>query len=110
MSGLQCAKSAHSRSRAAFIELMQRVNFGRIEGLAIRSGEPALDPPPTVVREHKFAGENGPRPELKIDDFLLKRQVVELFDYFDELQDGVIDVIEIKHGLPFRMAVREVAA
>ena len=45
-----------------------------------------------------------------VPDFLLKQQVVELFAFFDELQNGVIDVLEIKHGLPFRMVVREVAA
>jgi hypothetical protein len=43
-------------------------------------------------------------------DFALKQQVVELFAFFDELQNGIIDVLEIKHGLPFRMIVTEVPA
>jgi hypothetical protein len=62
------------------------------------------------VREHKFGGENGPRPELATTNFLLKQQVVELFAFFDQLQDGEIDVLEIKHGLPFRMIVTEASA
>ena len=37
-------------------------------------------------------------------------QVVELFAYFDRAQNSVIDVLEIKHGLPFRMIVTEVPA
>ena len=89
---------------------MQRVNFGRMESLAIRSGEPVIDPRPAIVREHKFGGENGPRTEIEQDDFVLKQQVVELFEFLDQFQDGKIDVLEIKHGLPFRMIVTEVAA
>jgi hypothetical protein len=103
-------KASLSPARRRLLELFQRVNFGRLESLAVCNREPVLDPRPVVVREHKFAGENGPRPELATDDFLLKQQVVELFAFFDQLQDGVIDVLEIKHGLPFRMIVTEVPA
>ncbi|MCL6508149.1 MAG: hypothetical protein K6T59_14125 [Bryobacteraceae bacterium] len=107
------SKSVHrskydlSARRAGLMELMQSINFGRIEGLAVLDGEPVLDPPPRIVREVKFGGENGPRPELDAGNFLLKTQVVELFQHFDQLGDGTIDVIEVKHGLPFRMVVTE---
>lgn len=106
----QLSKQGLSHGRAALLELMQGVNFGRIEKLSITDGEPILDPRPVIAREHKFGGENGPRPELGAADFLLKQQVVELFAFLDDLQNGVIDVLEIKHGLPFRMIVTEVAA
>jgi hypothetical protein len=99
-----------SPARVRLLELMQTANFGRIEGLKFAAGEPVLDPRPVLVREHKFGGENGPRAELATDDFLLKQHVVELFAFFDQLRDGEIEVLEIKHGLPFRMIVREVAA
>ena len=102
--------SGLSASRRLLLREMQRVNFGRFECVVISGGEPVVDPRPTIVREHKFGGENGPRPELASDDFLLKQQVVELFAFFDELQNGVIDVLDIKHGLPFRVIVREVPA
>ncbi|MCA9259622.1 MAG: hypothetical protein KDA61_10505 [Planctomycetales bacterium] len=104
------SKQDLSACRSHLLELMQCVNFGRIEHLSIIGGEPILDPRPVVVREHKFGGENGPRPEIDAADFLLKQQVVELFAFFDELQDDIIDVLEIKHGLPFRMIVTEVPA
>jgi hypothetical protein len=103
-------KASLSPTRRRLLELFQRVNFGRLESLVVANREPVLDPRPVVIREHKFAGENGPRPELATDDFLLKQQVVELFGLFDELRDGVIDVLEIKHGLPFLMIVTEVPA
>jgi hypothetical protein len=92
------------------VELMQRVNFGRIESLVLANGEPVFEPPPRLIREFKFPGENGPRPELDAADFQLKSQVVELFHHFDQIRDGTINAIEVKHGLPFRMMVAEVAA
>lgn len=101
------SKQALSPRRATLLELMQSVNFGHIENLQIVAGEPVVAPQPMVVREIKFAGENGPRPELATTDFLLKQQVIELFAFFDHLQNGVINVLEIKHGLPFRMIVTE---
>lgn len=103
-------KASLSPARRRLLELFQRLNFGRLESLAVRCGEPVCDPQPVLIREHKFGGENGPRPELTTTDFLLKQQVVELFAFFDELHDGVIDVLEIKYGLPFRMIVKEVSA
>lgn len=101
------AKSELSAPRAVLIELMQRVNFGRIEDLTIRDGEPLPDPPPRVVRDVKLGGENGPRLESDLDDFALKSQVLDLFARFDSLGNGAIRCLEVKHGLPFRMEVEE---
>jgi len=99
----QLSKQDLSPSRASLIELMQEVNFGRIENLLIRDCDPVLNPKPRVVREHKFGGENGPRPERDHNDFKLKGQIIELFEFFDELGNGIIEAIEVKHGLPFRV-------
>lgn len=103
-------KSSLSRQRRRLLELLQQINFGRLESLVIVRGEPIFDPPPRIVREIKLGGENGPRQELDAVNFVLKSQMIELLAFFDELQDGTIDVIETKHGLPFRMIVTEVAA
>lgn len=99
-----------SVARQQLIELMQRINYGRIEGLPVRRGEPVLDPPPRIIREIKFSGENGPRPESAKADFALKAQVRDLFAQLEALGDGVIPCIEIQRGLPFRMTVEEVCA
>ncbi len=88
---------------------MQRLGFGTFENLHIRSGEPIFDPPPRVVRDVKFGGDNGPRLESALDDFALKAQVRDLFDHFDTLRTGTIRTLEVKHGLPFRMQVEEAA-
>jgi len=104
--------AAHSKrqlspSRARLLEMMQALNFGRIEQLAIIAGDPAFDPPPKVTREVKFGSKNGQRPELSLHDFVLKSEVRALFDAIAEIGDGVIDVLVVKHGLPFSMQVAE---
>lgn len=103
-------KSSLSPAQQKLLAEMQRINYGRIEGLSVRRGEPVLDPPPRIVREVKFGGDNGPRPESARKDFALKVQVRELFTQLEALGDGVIPCIEIQRGLPFRMVVEEVCA
>jgi hypothetical protein len=104
------SKQSLSLNKRQLLLLMQRLNFGRIEGLKIRNGEPVLDPPPRVVREVKFGGENGPRAEAGTDDFLLKSQVVDLFRQLEMLRDCTVCVLVVKHGLPFGMEMEANAA
>ena len=67
------AKSSLSDPQRRLVELMQTLNFGRIEDLIIRGGEPVFDPAPRVIQKVKIGGENGPRTELTCADFLLKK-------------------------------------
>ena len=99
-------KSSLSPARQRLVELMQQINFGRLEALHVRRGEPVLDDPTLkIVREVKFGSENGPHAEAESRNFALKAQVVELLRELDELGDGQIEVLTIKHGLPFGMHV-----
>jgi hypothetical protein len=100
-------KASLSESHRKLVEMMQNLNFGRIEGLQIRDGEPVLEPAPRLIRDIKLGGENGPRPELGHLDFALKSQVVELLEYFTELENCRIEVLEVKSGLPFRLVVEQ---
>ena len=103
-------KAALSPARQRLVILMQSIHFGRVENLVVRRGEPVFDPPPAIVREIKFGGDNGPHPERDARDFQLKAQVVELFRTLDRLADGKVLVLDVKHGLPFRMLVADSAA
>lgn len=78
-------KTELSPERRQLIERMQTVNFGRIHQLQVRGGEPAFTPMTRVERQIKFGGENRPRPEAGLGDFVLKRNVVELFETFERL-------------------------
>lgn len=101
------SKSLLSPGRRRLLELMQRVSFGRIEGLLVRGGDPVFDGqcPPRVVVEVKFGGDNGPRQESAMGDFALKAQVVDLFDHLTRLGNARIESLAVKHGLPFGMHV-----
>lgn len=103
-------KASLSLARSRLVEWMQRINFGRIEQLVIRDGEPVFDPPPQVLREFRPGGDNTSRPESRLDDFELKREVLELLDHLDLLGNATIQLIEVKHGLPFKALVEEVPA
>jgi hypothetical protein len=107
---LPATKKSLTKDRSCLVDLMQRLNFGRIEDLQVLNGEPQFDPPPRVIREHRFARENGPRPEVAKADFALKAEVIDLFVQLEAVGDGVITRIEIQRGLPFRMIVEEVCA
>jgi hypothetical protein len=93
-------KSTLSPARRWLVEICQRLNFGRIEHLEIRSGEPIFDLAPRVIREHKFCSDNSPRPEAG-RDCQLKNQVADLMQLLDDVGDGTITVLTVKHGLPF---------
>jgi hypothetical protein len=104
------AKGSLPPARQRLVEMMQRLHFGQILGLHIRAGQPVLNPLPRLVRDRKLGSEPIPRSASAQEDFLLKEQVVELFAYFEQVGNGVIDLIEIKHGLPFRLRHTEPTA
>ena len=98
-------KSALTPARKRLVELMQKIHFGRVEGIDVADGEPILSPKPRVVRTFKCGGDNGPRPESALGDFPLKRQIVDLMTLLDEVGDGRIALVEVLHGLPHRVEV-----
>ena len=101
------SKSSLSSVQQALVEQMQRVNFGRIEHLPVRDGQPVWADQSRVIRKVKLGGENTPRAESGYGDFELKRQVVDMFDQLERIGDGLIRSLEIKHGLPFAMDIEE---
>jgi hypothetical protein len=107
---MNALKAGLTPTRRRMLELMQRLNFGRIEDLHVLNGEPVFDPPPRVFRDVKPGRVNGPRPEAGKADFALKVEVIDLFVHLEELGNGVIERIEVQHGLPFRMTFEEAFA
>ena len=79
--------------------MMQTIHFGRMEHIVVRDGQPLFEPPPKIIREIKFGGESSPRRELGGNDFLLKTQVLQLFQQLEKLGDGTVQSLEVKHGL-----------
>jgi hypothetical protein len=93
-------KSSLTPESARLIELVQAVNFGRIEALRIRGGQPVFKPAPRVIQKVKIGADNGPRPEATYADFRLKSGIIELLDLFTRFKDGEVRSIEVRCGLP----------
>ena len=100
-------KAALTPARKRLIELMQEINYGRIERLEVRDGEPVFDPPPTVLRLFLFGKDNGPNVSRSNDGFALKKKVAELFEVFDQERSLSIQELMIDNGLPVRMTVAD---
>ncbi len=98
-------KANLSVPRRKLVETMQRIAFGRIEQLHIRDGDPVFEPPPRIVQEIKIGGDGGSRPEVAGSDFVLKKQIVELFQHLAQFDNGTIEAIEVRYGLPCRITL-----
>ena len=103
----QVQKSQQDANWARLIGLMQDINFGRISGLQIQNGAPILTQETVVEREFKLAGLNAPRPEIDLDSFVLKQEVVALIKLLSPKVSVVVTHLEIKHGLPFLIRIQE---
>jgi hypothetical protein len=88
-----------------FVHAMNDLWFGRFEFLRIECGELVLDPWPPTVRGVKFGSGDAATGKPVLDDFELKGQVAEFFEYAREVSAGEIRILEIRHGLPFSMEV-----
>jgi len=67
-------KAALSPARRRLVELMQEINYGRIERLEVRDGEPVFDPPPIVLRLFLFGKDNGPNAPAAMTVSLSRRR------------------------------------
>jgi hypothetical protein len=89
------------------VENMQKIGYGRFKQLVIINGQPLTDPPPRIYRDKRLTGQNSQRTEAQLADFILKEQVVKLFEEFDRIGNGVISRLEVRDGLPYGMTLEE---
>jgi hypothetical protein len=92
-------------SERCFLRAMHELGHGRFESLRILQGELVLDPWPTTIRSVKFGNATPNRPPSESVDFELKNQAAEFFAYVRTIETGVIQVLEVRGGLPFCMEV-----
>ncbi|MCC6366326.1 MAG: hypothetical protein IT165_22645 [Bryobacterales bacterium] len=99
-----------SPAKQKLLRLFQAINFGRIEELEIRDGEPQFNPVPRVFVELKLDVDDSPRTESRLDRFRLRSQVERFFTQIGRLNQGTVEMIEVRHGLPFRMVIEAMPA
>jgi len=98
-------KSDLSEPEQQLVELLQDLDFGRVEELHVRGGEPVFDPPPRAVATLKMQAGTPARGEAHLTDFSLKQSVVLLMLLMRQIGDGRILLVEVRHGLPVTVDV-----
>ena len=69
--------------------------------MSVRAGEPILNSDVRVVRVARSGGASDATKVTRTDEFELKRQVRDLFEELERLQDGTVIRLEFRHGSPF---------
>lgn len=96
-------KDGLSPNTRRLVALIEEIDFGSIENLTVRAGEPCFDPPPRVLRTIRLRSTSGPvqrRSQIEIKD-----QTFELIRHLRQLGDGKVELIEVQAGLPFRLVI-----
>ena len=89
------------------MEIIEGLEFGRIEQLCIQHGKPCFEQLPRVVQEIKLGSESerqDRQPDPSNADATLKKEFERLFRQLSQLDDSTVD-IEIRHSVPFRLVL-----
>jgi hypothetical protein len=92
-----------STARQDFVRRCQRLDRGTIRDLEVHDGEPVFGPNTEVLRDLKLDGDEAPRPEQDLTDFVVSKEIRRLVSMLDVLQNGIIEQIEVRAGLPRRV-------
>ena len=103
--GHPISKSDLSEPKRRLIELLGALQFGTIEGLQIRGGEPLLTPAPRVIQKLRLGTDSTSNPGLNLQDFWLKKPVIDLLNAITDMDNGQIACIDVRHGLPFLLEI-----
>ena len=88
-------------------EIIQALEFGTIQAIVIRGGQPHYDPTPRIIQSIKLG--SHPEPVRHADgNGTLKKAFSDLLEHLSKLPDCKVD-IEVQHGLPFRLIVERPA-
>jgi hypothetical protein len=92
-----------SAPRQQLVRLCQATNYGYIRSVEVKDAEPILSPEPSVWVEVKLDVDAGARPEVDLADFALPDEICRLMARLDEIQNGAIEKIEVRAGIPRRL-------
>jgi len=88
------------------LRLTGSIGFGKIFELRVRNGQPEFEPMPRILCDVKFGNRTG-GPSRKGDakDYILSDSQIELLSLLDDVGNGIITVLEIRHSSPFRATI-----
>lgn len=91
-----------SQRRQQLIRTCQKLNFGVIRSIRLQNGDPVLEAASFLADERLDLPEE-PRPEIRLDNFELCQEWSRLVALLDKLQNGMIERIEVRAGIPRRV-------
>jgi hypothetical protein len=97
------------------VRLMQSIGCGRLRHLTVKDGQPTFQPPLTAVRIVNLRKVHLARSQpvtvmgtsYPTTDFSLRREVINLLTQIRAMKSGIIDRLEILHGLPTAVEIGE---
>jgi hypothetical protein len=92
-----------STPRKRLVRRCQVINYGYIERLEVKNSEPIFNLETLVCVEIKLDLDDCARPEVDLTDFVLPDEVSRLMARLDQIQNGVIDKLEVRAGIPRRL-------
>lgn len=97
-----------SEPRQTLVRLFQSANYGCVQNLEVRDGEPLLSGPgPNVLVDVRLDSEELARDELGLADFGLCAEVCRLMSLLDRVGNGKILKIEVRAGIPRRITLEK---
>ncbi len=97
-----------SSGRQELVRLFQSINYGCIQSLDLRHGEPLLAcPGPMVLVDVRLDSEESARDEIALLDFALCAELCRLMSLLDQVGNGKISKIEVRAGIPRRVTVEK---
>lgn len=91
------------------IRLIRQTQFGCISNIKLSAGQPVFDGNTSVSIEFKLSGLEPTKEVLSEQDYLNKPQVRTLFERFRTLGNGIIECLDVRDGLPFKVTIKRKA-
>jgi hypothetical protein len=95
-----------SARRQALVRQCQQIDFGKIVNFAVQDGDPVILAETEILIDVKLDADDSPRTERDLDDFELGAEVVRLLSKFDAIQNGMVDHLEVRAGIPRRVVLK----
>lgn len=92
-----------------FGRLIQDTRFGSIRDFRLSDGLPVIDDDTGISIEYKLSGLESREEVIDAETFLEKPQVRTMLARFRQVGNGVVECLDVRDGLPFKMVVRRKA-
>jgi len=96
-----------SSATLSFIRLVRKTRFGTIRNFRLCQGEPCVDANTEVSVEYRLSGSEQKPDQVTDDDYLNKPQVKTMLRQFIAVGDGLVEMLDVRDSLPFKMVVRK---